>query len=66
MLLLLINLDGLKSNQGFGCGVTERGATHVVQDLAFCGVVFLSDGIGHCACAHKQGVPVVGAKKKDI
>lgn len=66
MQLLLINLDGSKSNQELGCGVTEHGATHVIQDLAFCGVVFLSNGISHCACAHKQGVPVVGAKKKDI
>lgn len=36
----------------------------MVQDLAFCGVVFFSDGVCHCTRAHKQSVPVVGAKRK--
>lgn len=37
--------------------------THVVQDLAFCGVVLLSNGVGHSTGAYKQGVPVVGAER---
>lgn len=38
--------------------------THMVQNLAFCGVIFFSNGICHGTGAHKQGVPVVGAKKR--
>lgn len=36
----------------------------MVQDLAFCGVVFLCNGVSHSTCAYKQGVPVVGAEKE--
>lgn len=43
---------------------TGYGVTYVVQNLAFCGVVFFSNGICDCTGAHKEGVPVVGAKKK--
>lgn len=38
--------------------------THMVQNLAFCGIIFFSDGICHCTGAQKQGVPVVGAIKR--
>ena len=42
---------------------TGNSFTHMVQDLAFCRVVFVSNGICHCTCAQKKGVPVVGARK---
>lgn len=38
--------------------------THMVQDLAFCGVVFLCNSVCHSTCAYKQGIPVVGAEKE--
>lgn len=48
----------------YKCRRTGWNVTHVVQDLAFCRVVFFSDGICHCTRTQKQGVPVVWAKKK--
>jgi len=38
--------------------------THMIQHLAFGSIVFLSNGISHSICPHKQRIPIVRAGKR--